>query len=82
MGLFSERWQSTLSVRDKASLSAVCTTISALSCYLYKYEGATFGNTDLIGRFIKGTFEKNPGLPKQSLEETWDANTVLSMFET
>ena len=69
-------------IRDKASLSAVCTARSALSCYLCKYEGVSFGNTDLVRRFIKGAFERNPSLPKQSLKETWDVNIVLDMLNT
>ena len=61
-------------VRHKASLSAVSAARSALSCFLCKYEGVTFGNTDLV-RFIKGTFEQNPTFPKQ-LKETWDENIL------
>ena len=35
-------------IRDKASLSAVCTARSALSCYLCKYDGVSFGSTELV----------------------------------
>jgi len=67
-------------VKNKASLSAVCTARSALSCKLTSYEGVTFGNTDLVKRFIKGVFESNPTFPKQS--ETWDVNIVLNEIKT
>ena len=50
------------------------------SCFVCKYEGVTFSNTDLVRRFIKGTFEQNPTFPKQ-LKETWDVNTVLTIAE-
>ena len=67
-------------IRDKASLSAVCTARSALSCYLCKYDGVSFGSTELVRRLIKGAFEENPTLPRQ--KETWDVNTVLDMLNT
>ena len=67
-------------IRDKASLSAVCTARSALSCYLCKYDGVSFGSTELVRRLIKGAFEESPTLPRQ--KETWDVNTVLDMLNT
>ena len=67
-------------MRDRASLSSVSAARSALSCFLCKYEGVTFGNTDLV-RFIKGTFEQTPIFPKQ-LKQTWDVNIVLTMLNT
>ena len=59
----------------------MCAARSALSCFLCKYEGVTFSNTDRVRRFIKRTFEQNPTFPKQ-LKETWDVNIVLTMLDT
>ena len=68
-------------VRDKTSSSVGCAVRSALSCFLCHYEGVTFGNTDLVRWFIKGTFEQNPTFPKQ-LKETWDVNIALTVLNT
>lgn len=67
-------------VQQDASLSAVCTARSALSCYLTKFNGIPFGCTDIVKRYIKGLFETKPSFPKQM--ETWDVNTVLTLLKS
>ena len=60
------------------SYSAINTARSALSSVI-KIEGVTFGNHELVTRFMRGVFNINPSLPKHA--KIWDTNVLLHYLE-
>ena len=61
------------------SCSAICSARSALSGYIDIEDCISFGQHELVKRFIKGVYELRPSFPKYS--STWDVDIVLSYLE-
>lgn len=62
------------------SYSAICIARSALSSYLEIKDCDHFGNHPLVRRFMKGTFEMRPALPKYA--NTWNVDVVFKYLES
>ena len=61
------------------SYSALNTARSALSTFLWNGAGVTVGKYAIIKKFLKGTFELRPSVPKY--EEIWDVKIVLDYLK-
>ena len=70
-------------VEEGLSYSAIATARSALSTYIRLSDannGKTFGQQDVVKRFMKGLFEEKPTLPRYVC--TWDVNIVLNFLQS
>ena len=68
-------------VEEGFSYSAIATARSALSSFL-KLDNTdkSFGQQEIVKRFMKGLFEENPTLPRYVC--TWDVNIVLEFLKS
>ena len=70
----------TLLYQQGVGYSAINTARSALSSVITPTAHTTFGEHPLVTRFLKGTFELRPSLPRYSC--IWDVGTVLTYLQT
>lgn len=70
----------TLLYKQGVGYSAINTARSALSSVITPADKTTFGEHPLVSRFLKGTFELRPSLPRYST--IWDVGTVLTYLQS
>ena len=70
----------TLLYKQGIDYSAINTARSALSSAITPADKTTFGEHPLVTRFLKGTFELRPSLPRYST--IWDACIVLTYLRS
>ena len=70
----------TLLYKQGVGYNAINTARSALSSAITPADKTTFGEHPLVTRFLKGTFELRPSLPRYST--IWDACIVLTYFRS
>ena len=70
----------TLLYKQGIGYSAINTARSALSSAITPADKTTFGEHPLVTRFLKGTFELRPSLPRYST--IWDACIVLTYLRS
>ena len=70
----------TLLYKQGVGYSAINTARSALSSVITPADKTTFGEHPLVSRFLKGTFELRPSLPRYST--IWDVGIVLKHLQS
>ena len=70
----------TLLYKQGVSYSTINTARSALSSVITPADKTTFGEHPLVSRFLKGTFELRPSLPRYST--IWDVGIVLTYLQS
>ena len=70
----------TLLYKQGVGYSAINTARSALSSVITPADKTTFGEHPLVTRFLKGTFQLRPSLPRYST--IWDVGIVLTYLRS
>ena len=65
-------------VREGKSFNQICMARSAFSSVINQQQNVSFGNIPIVKRYMKGTFENNPILPK--FQFTWNVFYFLIIF--